>query len=116
LGVEFVLNRLQEKCEVTDLSSEVGEVRFQLRIGYVALGVEVEPAVALLVLAGEPLAQVGAALLEVGAGTAASHLLAHALKDRSGVTKELPHVGPDGLLEPLGADVGGVPARGSAKA
>ena len=70
-------------------------MRLQLRIGYVALGVEVEPAVALLVLAGEPLAQVGAALLEFGAGITASHLLAHALKDRSGVTKELPHVGPD---------------------
>jgi hypothetical protein len=25
-------------------------------------------------------------------------------------------VGPDGLLDPLGADVGGVPARGSVKA
>jgi hypothetical protein len=86
------------------------------RANCAGLGVEVEPAVALLVLTGEPLAQVGEALLEFGAGTAASHLLAHALKDRCGVTKELPHVGPDGLLEPLGADVGSVPAWGSAKA
>jgi len=45
----------------------------------VALGVEVEPSVALLVLAGEPLAQVGAALLEFGTGTAASLLRAHSL-------------------------------------
>src|SRR5918995_527435 len=81
-----------------------------------SLRVEVEPAVALLVLHGEPVSEGGVSGFEFGAGVIALDLLTHALQDSSGVTEELPHVGPHLLFEPRCVHVVRMPAWGAVNA